>query len=304
MRTNWKYFITSLMLLVILLINGCSSGTEFAKDDGQYMATEEAAVDYDDASGRSGLSNSSAEIPKAQSFNSTERMMIYNANLSIEVKDYHKVEAEIQEKVNNTGGYIVESNIYFSGEDRISGNLVVKVPQQNFHSFINEVESNSIKVNERRVHGNDVTEEYIDLESRLKSKRVVEERLLGFMKEAERTEDLLKISSDLSRVQEEIEQTHGRMNYLETNVNYSTVTIHMSENLVNVATIQDSEALNTWGKARGLFIDSINGVISFFSNVTIFLIGRSPIIVPVVLVALLIAYFVRKKGNAQPPYEG
>ena len=304
MKMKWKFSVIGLLLLYFLFITGCSSGTEFSKDAGEYMVAEEAAMDFDDASARSGFSNSSAERTEAQSFNSTDRMMIYNANLSIEVKDYHKIEAEIQEKVNITGGYIVESSIYFSGEDRISGNLVVKVPQQNFHSFINEVELNSIKVNDRRVQGNDVTEEYIDLDSRLKSKRVVEERLLGFMKEAERTEDLLKISSDLSKVQEEIEQILGRMNYLQTNVNFSTVTIQMSEKLVNVATIQDSEALNTWVNAKSLFIDSVNGVISFFSSVTIFLIGRSPIIVPVVMVTFVVVYFVRKKGNDNPPYEG
>ncbi len=304
MKMKWKFSVIGLLLLYFLFITGCSSGTEFSKDAGEYMVAEEAAMDFDDASARSGFSNSSAERTEAQSFNSTDRMMIYNANLSIEVKDYHKIEAEIQEKVNITGGYIVESSIYFSGEDRISGNLVVKVPQQNFHSFINEVELNSIKVNDRRVQGNDVTEEYIDLDSRLKSKRVVEERLLGFMKEAERTEDLLKISSDLSKVQEEIEQILGRMNYLQTNVNFSTVTIQMSEKLVNVATIQDSEALNTWVNAKSLFIDSVNGVISFFSSVTIFLIGRSPIIVPVVMVTFVVVYFVKKKGNDNPPYEG
>ena len=95
--------------------------------------------------------------------------------------------------------------------------------------------------------GEDITEQYIDLESRVKSKRIVEERLLEFMGKVEKTEDLLKISSDLSKVQEEIELIVGKMKYLENQTSFSTIQIAMYENRVIVLEL-DSENLDTWRK--------------------------------------------------------
>jgi len=180
------------IVFLITLIVGCSSNE---KSDQDYRdsngAADEAGVEGEMEQDRANSADiAPSELTAGQSFNATDRMVIFQANLSIEVKDYHKVETEIQEKVSILGGYLVESTIYASGQERINGNLVVKVPQASFHSFIKEVELTSIEVYERNISGNDVTEEYIDLDSRLKSKRVVEERLLGFLEQAEQTEDL------------------------------------------------------------------------------------------------------------------
>lgn len=287
-----------LFVVVVAMLAACSSGYETSEGSravNDSAPREEMKMDQD--YGTTG-SNTSDNHNRTVS----NRMMIYNANLSLEVKDYHKIEAQIQEKVSTLGGYVLESSIYFSGKERINGNLVVKVPQKSFQSFINEVESASVKVHDRHVSGNDVTEEFVDLESRLRSKRVVEERLLSFMEKAEQTEDLLKISSDLGKVQEEIEQLLGRMNYLQTNVDFSTVTLHLTENLVTVGSIQDKD-LNTWVKAKSLFMDSVNGMISLFSSMIILAIGLSPFIVPLGLIGMIIIFYVRKKRNRKP-FEG
>jgi hypothetical protein len=293
-----KFF---LFILLISILVSCGSRGDSSSSEG-YNA-EDAAMEEVQSERKAEYGGTANEVGTDQEIRSTDRMVIYNANLSLEVKDYHKIEATIQDRVAALGGYVVESAIYHSGEDWINGNLVVKVPQKNFHPFINEVESTSVKVNERQISGNDVTEEYIDLESRLRSKRVVEERLLSFMAKAEKTEDLLKISKDLGSVQEEIEQLLGRMNYLKTNVDYSTITIHLSERLVTVPSIKDSEALNTWDKAQSMFMGSVNTLISFFSGIIVLAIGLSPIVVPIGLIAFVILLLIRRKRNNKP-FEG
>nr|MBA5586076.1 DUF4349 domain-containing protein [Anaerobacillus isosaccharinicus]QOY38744.1 DUF4349 domain-containing protein [Anaerobacillus isosaccharinicus] len=287
-----------LILIFVSILAACSSGYETSEESkavNDSAPREERKIEQDYGTTGSNASDN-------PDVNVSERMVIYNANLSLEVKDYHKIEAQIQEKVSTLGGYVLESSIYFSGKERINGNLVVKVPQKSFQSFINEVESASVKVHDRHVSGNDVTEEFVDLESRLRSKRVVEERLLSFMEKAEQTEDLLKISSDLGKVQEEIEQLLGRMNYLKTNVDFSTVTLHLTENLVTVGSIQDKD-LNTWVKAKSLFMESVNGLISLFSGIIVLAIGLSPFIVPLGLIGMIIVFYVRKKRN-QKPFDG
>ncbi|WP_078427085.1 DUF4349 domain-containing protein [Alkalihalobacterium alkalinitrilicum] len=297
-----RSFIIVAIMILGLFLTACSSnehrsdGSEEAREMG--MVTEDAS--YGGVASRGIVEEKEMvnEVPVSDepvSVETSERMVIYHGNLSLEVTDYHESEAEIQKRVNELGGFVLESSIYRSGEQQIHGNLVVKVPQAYFQSFMNEVETNSVRVHERYVSGNDVTEEYVDLESRLRSKRVVEKRLLGFMEEATNTEDLLKISSDLGKVQEEIETFLGRINYIEKNVEFSTITIHLQENKVNVPSIQGSQDLNTWDKSKSLFMASINNTMAIFSGLIVLFIGLSPIIIPMALIALVIVYKLRKR---------
>lgn len=142
------------------------------------------------------------------------------------------------------------------------------------------------------ISGEDVTEEYVDLESRLKSKRVVEERLLAFMEEAEKTEDLLKISNDLAKVQEEIDQIVGRMKYLENKSDLATVTIHIEERNVSLTGEED---LNTWERTAEQFKKSLNFLMSFFSGLVVYVVGGFPIIAIMALIGLIIYYIIRKQ---------
>lgn len=216
------------------------------------------------------------------------------------MKDYQKALNDIQNQVVDRGGYVVESLMSESAEDdSTSGMITARVPQDKFREFVQLVEDGSSKVLESSISGDDVTEEYIDLESRLKSKRVVEKRLLNFMEKAEKTEDLLKISDDLATVQGKMEEITGRMNYLENKVNLATVTIHIQENKVKVSGINDEER-NTWEKTKQQFMKSINFLISAFSGLFVFIIGNLPVLIPLAAIALgtfLIVRKSRKKGK-------
>ncbi|WP_400241415.1 DUF4349 domain-containing protein [Niallia sp. JL1B1071] len=293
--------ISHLFLLLLFFLTACSS-----QNSEQKSADTESSSEYeianldssnvnDDQLAKTSKENRGSDVTKNAE---DDRMVIYNASLSLQVKNYHQVEATIQSKATELGGYVVESSIYDSGTEYINGTIIVKIPQSHFQSYIMEVEKHSIKVKEKSVTGNDVTEEFVDLESRLKAKEAVEKRLLTLMDQADKTEDLLKISNDLATVQEEKEQIFGRMNYLQNNVDYSTVTIQLEEELVKVDAIKDKESLNTWQKAKSQFVSTINGMISFLSGVAVFVIGLSPIIIPIVIVIVLWIIY-RKKRKPQ-----
>ncbi|MDU1843999.1 MAG: DUF4349 domain-containing protein [Niallia nealsonii] len=292
------------ILFFLLLMAGCNSQESENKsaDSTEKAANNEIAQmdSHEEEVTEDQLASADKEIKNTSGTEITEndRMMIYNANLSLQVKDYHQVEEEIQKKATELDGYVVQSSIYNSGTDYINGSIIVKVPQANFQSYINEVEKNSIKVIEKNISSNDVTEEFVDLESRLKAKEAVEKRLLTLMDQAEKTEDLLKISNDLATVQEQKEQILGRMKYLKNNVDYSTVTIQLEEELVKVGNIKNSDSLNTWQKAKSQFVSTINGVISFLSSVVVLAIGLSPILIPVAVIVIVWIIF-RKKRKQQ-----
>ncbi|GAE47699.1 DUF4349 domain-containing protein [Mesobacillus boroniphilus] len=225
-----------------------------------------------------------------------QRMVIYNAEMDIRVDNFEKARNALEQKAKAYNGYIVQSNSNrFDGEQQ-SGTMTFRIPQEHFNAFLNDAEGLSIQVNNRHVSGQDVTEEYVDLESRMKSKKAVEARLLDFMKQAQKTEDLLKISSDLADVQEQIEQIAGRKKFLENQTALSTVTITLQENEVPVSKI-DNDSLNTWQKIKKQFADNINILLAAGSGIIVFLIGNLPILLIVAAIVAAILYFARKKAG-------
>ena len=222
-----------------------------------------------------------------------KRKVIYTADLHIEVKSYQQTLQDIQEQVNELEGYIVESNMY-EDEDSTSkqGHVRARIPQEKFEDFIDFVEDGSSKVIESSTSGQDVTEEYVDLDSRLTSKRVVEDRLLSFMEDAEKTEDLLQISSDLANVQEEIEEITGRMKYLDDQSDLATVSIHIQEMNTQLSSTGKDD-LNTWEQTKEQFMKSINFLISAFSSLFVFFIGNVPVFILIGIIGFIIFFIIR-----------
>lgn len=269
-------------------MSGCTNTTEESK-----IATENENITVTDNQQEKEIeSKDSADSEEEGS--SVGRKVIYNAQLTVQVENYEHTVKEIQTEAAKKKGYILNSNTYRNGEEgQLQGTMTIRIPTNAFHSFIEALESESIKVMDRTISGQDVTEEFVDLESRLKSKQVVEKRLLDFMEKAEKTEDLLKISTDLATVQEEIEQIKGRMNYLQNQADLATVTIEMAEKSVNVPDLQ-SKDLNTWEKTKKQFIGSLNFILSAGSGLIVFFIGNMPVFLIIGLI-IFIVFVIRKR---------
>jgi len=296
---KWIQKVASGVFLFALLVLLASCSSSAPKEES--LSTNDDAGNFAVAPEYAADGKEVAKTEESQ-ISFSERKVIYNATLSLEVEDYGKAVQSIQERVNQVGGYVVNSSSNKVGDNSMSGYITVRVPQPHFQTFLEDVETEGIEVNERYVEGNDVTEEYIDLESRLRAKQEVEKRLLEFMDKAENTESLLKISNDLAAVQEQIEQIIGRMKYLDNHVDYSTVTVHLHAKIMSVSPIQ-SDQLHTWTKSKSLFMSTINGLMSFFSGLIIGLIGLSPVLIPITLIAGGTIVFVkkRKKKQVEPP---
>ncbi|PKR78219.1 DUF4349 domain-containing protein [Halalkalibacillus sediminis] len=305
-----KIFFVSMIIVSVFLFSACSNSSSESSDnsmEGAEDSGDEAGFVENEESSSDGEQEGTTEDSKAEADTKTEtegtssrskkQMIIYEGQIAIEVKDYNEAYDKITDEINRVDGYIVESSEYSSGEnDELrNGELTIRVPQENFRPFMSSLESASAKVLEKRTHGDDVTEEYVDLESRLRSKEAVEERLLTFLNEAEKTEDLLKISDDLSSVQEEIEQIKGRMTYLEDNVAFSTVTLSIRERSVNIAEIQTQDSLNTWERAQSFFMKTVNGIITMFSGLFVFFVGMSPVLVPLLIIGGGVWMIIRKR---------
>lgn len=297
-----KLFILVIFLLFVGMA-GCSNAGS-SKDESAKMSVENKAVMDSSSSGgpeKSALTNREGDQSKPDKTVTVQvqnKMVIYQANLELRVKKFAQTVRNLEEKVSQYGGYIAESDVTREGKELLNGRLTIRLPQQHFQEFLHDAEGQAAEVLQRNITGQDVTEEYVDLESRLKSKRVVEERLLSFMKEAAKTEDLLKISADLAAIQEEIETIEGKMKFLENQTSFSTVTITLYENKVVVPDI-DKDQLNTWEKTKKQFMKSTNLLLSFFSGLVVFTIGNLPILIIFIILAVLGFIIYKKRMGRQ-----
>jgi hypothetical protein len=155
-----------------------------------------------------------------------QRLIIKNANLSLEVESVRDAEAAIREKVAQLGGYIV--TVETSGTDSfINTTIVFRVPADQFDAALEGVQGLATRVLGRTISGQDVTEEFVDLESRLRNLEATRDRLLELMEQATRVEDALNVNTALTDVQGQIEQIKGRMQYLQQSAALSTITAQL-----------------------------------------------------------------------------
>lgn len=290
----WKVWV----LICVLLLGACSNGGS-KKEASHDMAggeSSEAKTEVSKSSADEGTA-SPEKSDKKQSIRD-QRKVIYNADLRITVEKLQNAMETVRKMVEERGGYIVESNTNIGEEGYEDGMMTVRVPMNGFRPFLQEVKDMSEGSPHENVRGEDVTEEYVDLSSRLKAKQQVRDRLESFMKEAERTEDLLKISADLARVQEEIEQIEGRLNFLKNQSDYSTVTIQFEVKNLKAEKLQTGD-LNTWKKTKMLFMETVNFFVSAISFIVVALFGLAPLWL--VLIPVVFWLWRWKKGQKKKP---
>jgi hypothetical protein len=223
------------------------------------------------------------------------RKLIYKANLVMPVKDYPAAQTQLRDLVALSGAYILQfSESTNSGEK--GGNFTIKVAANGFVSLLDGLEKISPSY-QRNVQGQDVTEEYVDLSSRLKAKQVVETRLLAFMDKATKTDDLLAFSNELSKVQGEIEQIKGRMRYLDQNVSYSTVELRMYQQTGSKSPFDPNKGTALSDRLQNAWVASLNVLAVVLQGILVFLAAALPILLLAAIVLIPAFYYKRRRNQ-------
>jgi len=155
-----------------------------------------------------------------------ERMIVRTGETSLVVEDVNQASDDIAQLAVSYGGYVVSSYIWGEEED-IRGWISFRVPAEKFDQALTDLRELAVRVETERTESRDVTEEYIDLESRLRNAEATEQQYLALLEKAEEIEDILKIYDSLSRIRSEIEQIKGRMQYLEQTTSTSLISVSL-----------------------------------------------------------------------------
>lgn len=290
-----KKILIGSICLCFLLLSACSNdgANESANSDGESTSSSSQEMKKEESSDTANRGESYDSVSNGSTQNEDnitaqdDRMMIYKADIQVNTKDYDQYDADLRTLITEHDGYLVDSSTQKGKNDQTSATLKLRVPQGQFESFIAGLKPLNGDIRSVNRNGQDVTEDYVDLESRLSAKQKVEERLLTFLDQADNTENLLEVSKDLERVQEEIEVIQGKMNYLQNQSNFSTITLHIQETKVIVPEAEQEE-LQTWEKTKQTFVSSVQNMKKFFSFLIIGLVGYSPVLLVFIVAGALI----------------
>ena len=214
-----------LLSLLVFLNIACQGGSGNAEDR---MERSGSNYDYDAQMTKQSYSEESGDQEGQGEPLLSEKKVIRTADVRMEVKNYEEALASIKKLVAAYEGELTGENEQQYG-GRLENTLVIRVFPRRFDSLLLEFEQLASHVDFKSINAEDVTRQYIDLETRLASKRAVVTRYQELLKQAINVEEVLAVEENMRKVVEEIESIEGQLQYLSRQVNFSTINLTIYE---------------------------------------------------------------------------
>lgn len=158
-----------------------------------------------------------------------DQKVIKTANLDIQVDAVPDKIVKVQQIAEQRQGFVQNSNVSEDTKGAKYGYITIKVPNDVFQATLSDIRALAIKINSETTSGQDVTEQYVDLQTNLAHLKAVEQQYLDLLKQAKTVDEILRVQEQLNNVQGQIQSIEGQIKYLANQVNYSTISITMSE---------------------------------------------------------------------------
>lgn len=275
-------YLLAILIVMLAITTGCRKKSMEYSNKGEgttqmdsagsdanesYMGTEIAEPAEDDTVLEESLTNTSALTSNESKMNSLDKI-IRRANLEVETQDFDKLIKSVDSKIKQLGGYVENSEIsgtnYYSNNMRY-GNIIARVPKNKVDEFIGTVYNIANVVNKQESTEN-ITLQYIDIESHKKALEIEQERLLALLKKVETLEDIITLETRLSSVRYELQSYETQLRTYDNLVEYSTVTLSIQE-VERISTVVEDKQ-SVWSRIKSGLSDSMyhltEGLTNFF----------------------------------------
>lgn len=288
----------ALLGLVCGGFGGCSDGQQ---GPSRSMPSSREAFMQENDSGATPSDSPSETTPSAAERGSPgakqNRKIIYNTSIDLVVDNYQEFETRITQLVDEHDGFVSHAETSRRYSDQQSGTWTVRVPVEQYGDFITSVTALGF-AESRKENAQDVTEEFVDIEARIKNKRELEKRIITMLEERTgKLADVLEIERELSRVREEIEVMEGRLRYLSDRTSLATITINCREEqryVPDTAPTFTSRISRSWrGSLEALTTAGENLLVAFVAAVPWLMVFG----IPVALIAVIVRRHRRKAGK-------
>lgn len=267
-----------LLLMLILLFSSCKKAESSADES---IATDEVMAvklpsksktkDYDKL-------DASADANAAV----IEQKIIKTGNIKFETNDLEATYAQISAAVKKHKA-IIQNDTEGTEYGSVFRKLIVRVPSATFDLFLNDISKGVSYFDTKEISSEDVTEEYIDIDARLKAKKELESRYLELLKKANKVSEMLEIEAQLSAIREEIEAKQGQLRYMQSQISMSTITIEFYKKVA----VEGGATISYWSKIGNAINSGFNGLSSFFIGILS--------IWPFLIILATVLYYIRKR---------
>lgn len=284
MKTNTSMLkVTFLILFFSVFVTSCNHSPEYA-DENTSIPIESTG---ETPAFKTVTATSGSNEPKQIQ---DQIKIIRNASLRMEVKNIEEATRIARQYTLQYAGYISDErmkNTHYSKENRFT----IRVPQEYFDVLMDSISSLSDHIDSKNVSTIDVTEEYVDIQSRLQTKIEVKKRYEDILRSKAKTvKEVLQAEEKIRILQEEIEVAEGRLRYMTTNVSYSTIQIDVYETVSEVTDPRDEEP-SFWDEIK----DSLRFGLSIIEGVILFLLH----IWPITIIALTLGVSIFRKRKSR-----
>ncbi len=257
---RWKAVLSVAAFLIMLTIPACgasSSSGSSASDSAAWSnsmpaegAVQEAGIYEEAAETDMGSVSETAALDENAG---SDRKLIKNVSMAVETEDYTGLVSNIQNRVEELGGYTESFEAYNeSSVGNRSASLTLRIPADRLDEFVSQVEEISNIVS-RQETVEDVTLTYVDLESRRRMYEEEEDRLLSLLEQAETLEEIIALESRLTEVRYQLESMESQLRPMDNQVNYSTVYLSIDE----VERYTPPAEKGTWERIRTGFTENV-----------------------------------------------
>jgi hypothetical protein len=233
------------LLLGMLVLNACGASAAEAPEVyiEEAAATEAPAQDASNAPVAPAEGESASTLKEGSVYETgstdnvavTTHLIIKNADMRLLVEDSDVAIDRITQVVGDSGGYIISSRVWnqahFDGKNYKYATITMGVPVLTFERTLNRLRDLSLDVLDENASGEDVTDQYVDLQSQLVNLEATRERIKSFLDQAKTVEEALLINQQLSEIERQIEEIKGRINYLQDRSSFSTITVNIEPKL-------------------------------------------------------------------------
>lgn len=269
---------------------GTGYDAAYNEDEAGFYA-EEAMMDGEMDTVANQAPPSAPDIPEAQ-----ERLIIRTAQVEASVEDVDATIEAITAMVESNGGWVVDSNTYQYGENNKNGEISVRIPSEGYNSALEAIRELAVEVTRESSSGQDVTEEYVDLSSRLGNLEATAERVRTFLDEADNVEEALAVNQELSRLEGELERIKGRMQYLSQSASFSTIS-------VNLRTHSLSQPISTSWEPSGIAREAIDALVDTLQGIGALFIWLGIYVLPLAIIPVAVIWWgIRRYRSRRQPF--
>jgi hypothetical protein len=223
---------------------------------------------------------------------SQTRVILKSASLRLVVDAAESSLASIVSMAEEMGGWVVTSSTNMvttpAGQQVAQGSITIRVPSDKLDQALTQIKSGAGKVEYENISGQDVTQDYVDLTSRLTNLEAAETQLRSIMEDARRTEDVLTVYTQLVSTRGEIERIRGQLQYYEEASAYSSISV----DLIPTA-IETPIQIAGWSPGRTVE-NALASLVNILQGAADLLITVVVLVIPLALVVLLPLWFIRR----------